>query len=168
MSDRSKSRPVPSEEGRTYALSLSLFENALSDSGTSNASDTPVAVDSSILSETLSNIDFDGFLEVESDNPSGSESTPMVPWNVRAGTRNEGGNTLVTQSYNLANNRPRLNHFESRSGRGDPRKRRRDPSPRDGGRMKGKGKRTVNKFTSKSNQGIPMCECKQVFSLSTT
>lgn len=129
-----------------------------SDCGTSTASGSLLAVDSSILSDTLSNIDFNDFLGLDSDTSSSSDSTPMVPWNMRAGTRNEGGNTLVTQTYSLANNSPRLNHFEWRSGQATQPKRRRrnsNPNPDQGRVVKGKGKR------SKGTAGIPMCESEK-------
>ncbi|KAF8742742.1 hypothetical protein AX14_002544 [Amanita brunnescens Koide BX004] len=130
---------------------------AKSDCGTSSASDSVVPVDSSILSETLSNIDFNDFLGLETDSSSVSISTPMVPWNMRAGTRNEGGNTLVTQAYSLADNSPRLNHLELRSGRGARRKRRQgNSSPGQAAVAKGKGKRAAHKPSPKGTAGIPM------------
>jgi hypothetical protein len=86
----------------------------------------------------------------------------MVPWNMRAGTTNEGGNTLVTQAYSLTDNSPRLNHLELRSGRGGRRKRQRGNSnPDQGGVAKGTGKRAAHKQSPKGTAGIPMCESNQ-------
>lgn len=154
--------PHPNNMSKPERFSTRVLVPSLSpksDRRTSSASDSLVAVDSSILSDTLSNIDF---LGLEVDSSSSSASTPMVPWNMRAGTTNEGGNTLVTQAYSLTDNSPHLHHLELRSGRGGRRKRQRGNShPDQGGVAKGKGKRAAHKPSPKGTAGIPICELNQ-------
>ncbi|PFH50088.1 hypothetical protein AMATHDRAFT_48218 [Amanita thiersii Skay4041] len=55
----------------------------LSTASGSALSSQPAPAASSILSETLSNIDLDDIMQLESDVSSDSALMPMVPWNVR-------------------------------------------------------------------------------------
>ncbi|KAM6500639.1 hypothetical protein JOM56_003653 [Amanita muscaria] len=97
---------------------------ASSESSPSTAS--PVAVNSSsILSAPLSNIDYNRIRGGMEADTSDSDSIPVVPWNMRAGTKNAGGNTLVTQSYKLATSTPHLTHVEWRNPRSEPHRQRR-------------------------------------------
>ncbi|KAF8636660.1 hypothetical protein AX17_003466 [Amanita inopinata Kibby_2008] len=117
MSTSSKPKTSSPVFSSGRVLSQPTSEHAMTNSSAaSNVSLSPPPVESSILSETLSNIDFDDMSE--SVTASDTASVPMVPWNMHAETKNGRGNTLVTQTYNLVKNTPHLSHTEWRTGRG--------------------------------------------------